>query len=66
MNAVKTDKYEEGKSFHFVILILWVKQLVVDFDGGVLTCGGSVPIFLFITISEMTLGTIQLPLRLGQ
>jgi hypothetical protein len=32
MNAVKIDKDEEGKSFHFVILILLVKQMVVDFD----------------------------------
>jgi len=40
--------------------------MVVDFDGRVLTCGGSVLIFLFTTIFEMALGTIQLPLRLGQ
>jgi hypothetical protein len=48
-----------------VILILLVKQMVVDFDGWGLTCGGSVLIFLFATIYEMVLGTIQLPLRLG-
>jgi hypothetical protein len=33
MNGVKIDQDEEGKSFHSVILILLVKQMVVDFDG---------------------------------